>query len=104
GRHVACVRGDLAAADPALVRVHSECLTGDVFGSGFCQCGRTLDAAMRRIVQEGAGVVVYLPGHEGRGLGVSYTLAGAGSVDPALDLATPPDSREYGVGAQILSE
>ena len=69
-RHVAFVRGDVAAADVPLVRVHSECLTGDVFGSGFCQCGRTLDAAMRRIVEEGAGVLVYLRGHEGRGLGV----------------------------------
>ena len=103
-RHLAFVRGDIPTGDVTLVRVHSECLTGDVFGSGFCQCGRTLDAAMRRIVHEGAGVLVYLRGHEGRGLGVSHTLAGAGSVDPAIDLATPPDSREYGVGAQILSD
>ena len=73
-----------------LVRVHSECLTGDVFGSGFCQCGRTLDAAMRRIVDEGAGVLVYLRGHEGRGLGVAHTLAGAGAVDPAIDPAPSP--------------
>jgi 3,4-dihydroxy 2-butanone 4-phosphate synthase/GTP cyclohydrolase II len=98
------VRGDVAAADAPLVRVHSECLTGDVFGSGFCQCGRTLDAAMRRIAQDGTGVLVYLRGHEGRGLGVSHTLAGAGVVDPAIDLTTPADSREYGVGAQILAD
>ena len=71
------------------MRVHSECLTGDVFGSGYCQCGRTLDAAMRRIAEEGAGVLVYLRGHEGRGLGVAHTLDGAGVVDPAIDPATP---------------
>ena len=86
------------------MRVHSECLTGDVFGSGFCQCGRTLDAAMRRIVDDGAGVLVYLRGHEGRGLGVAHTLDAAGVVDPAIDPATPQDSREYGVGAQILAD
>ena len=88
-RHLAFVRGDVAAADAPLVRVHSECLTGDVFGSGYCQCGRTLDAAMRRIADEGAGVLVYLRGHEGRGLGVAHTLDGAGVVDPAIDPATP---------------
>ena len=86
------------------MRVHSECLTGDVFGSGYCHCGRTLDAAMRLIAQEGTGVLVYLRGHEVRGLGVAHTLDGAGVVDPAIDPATPPDSREYGVGAQILAE
>ena len=86
------------------MRVHSECLTGDVFGSGFCQCGRTLDAAMRRIADDGPGVLVYLRGHEGRGLGVAHTLDGAGVVDPAIDPATPQDSREYGVGAQILAD
>ena len=75
---------------PPLVRVHSECLTGDVFGSGYCNCGPTLDAAMRRIADEGTGVLVYLRGHEGRGLGVAHTLAGAGVVDPAIDPATPP--------------
>ncbi|MET0323614.1 MAG: 3,4-dihydroxy-2-butanone-4-phosphate synthase [Ilumatobacteraceae bacterium] len=94
GRHVAFVRGDVAAADAPLVRVHSECLTGDVFGSGFCNCGATLDAAMRRIASEGAGVLVYLRGHEGRGLGIAHTLDGAGAAD----------SREYGVGAQILAD
>ena len=103
-RHVAFVRGDVAAADAPLVRVHSECLTGDVFGSGFCNCGATLDAAMRRIAAEGTGVLVYLRGHEGRGLGVAHTLDGAGVVDPAIDPSTPPDSREYGVGAQILAD
>ena len=103
-RHMAFVRGDVTSVEAPLVRVHSECLTGDVFGSGFCQCGRTLDAAMRRIVHEHDGVLVYLRGHEGRGLGVSHTLAGAGVVDPAIDLSTPPDSREFGVGAQILAD
>ena len=78
------------------MRVHSECLTGDVFGSGFCQCGRTLDAAMRRIVHEHDGVLVYLRGHEGRGLGVSHTLAGAGvrrSGDRPVDAARQPGVR-----------
>ncbi len=107
-RHIALVRGDLsgdgAAGGDPLVRVHSECTTGDVFGSGFCDCRRTLDAAMKRIATEGKGAVVYLRGHEGRGLGVTHTLAGAGIVDPAIDPATPADSREYGVGAQILAD
>ena len=103
-RHMALVNGDVTGADSPLVRVHSECTTGDVFGSGYCDCGRTLDAAMRRIASDGPGVVVYLRGHEGRGLGVAHTLDGAGAVDPAIDPATPPDSREYGVGAQILAE
>ncbi len=103
-RHLAFVRGDVAGATRPLVRVHSECLTGDVFGSGFCQCGRTLDAAMRRIADDGTGVLVYLRGHEGRGLGVAHTLDAAGVVDPAIDPATPQDSREYGVGAQILAD
>ena len=101
---MAFVRGDVAGVDATLVRVHSECLTGDVFGSGYCNCGPTLDAAMRRIASEGTGVLVYLRRHEGRGLGVAHTLAGAGVVDPAIDLAVPADSREYGVGAQILAD
>jgi len=103
-RHVAFVRGDLGAVEQPLVRVHSECLIGDVFGSGFCQCHATLDAAMRRIVQEGTGVLVYLRGNEGRGLGVAHTIDGAGAVDPAIDSAPPGDSRKYGVGAQILTD
>ena len=103
-RHLVFVRGDVAAAAQPLVRVHSECLTGDVFGSGYCQCGRTLDAAMQHIADDGVGVLVYLRGHEGRGLGVAHTLDAAGIVDPAIDPATPQDSREYGVGAQILAD
>jgi 3,4-dihydroxy 2-butanone 4-phosphate synthase/GTP cyclohydrolase II len=103
-RHVAFVRGDLAAVEQPLVRVHSECLIGDVFGSGFCQCHATLDAAMRRIAQEGTGALVYLRGNEGRGLGVAHTLDGAGVVDPSIDEAPPGDSRKYGVGAQILTD
>ena len=104
-RHMALVRGDVAAAAAPLVRVHSECTTGDVFGSGYCECGRTLDAAMRHLAAgPEAGVLVYLRGHEGRGLGVAHTLDGAGAVDPAIDPGAPPDSREYGVGAQILAD
>jgi 3,4-dihydroxy 2-butanone 4-phosphate synthase/GTP cyclohydrolase II len=104
-RHMALIRGDLATTDAPLVRVHSECTTGDVFGSGYCECGATLDAAMRRLAEgPDAGVVVYLRGHEGRGLGVAHTLDGAGVVDPAIDPETPSDHREYGVGAQILAD
>jgi 3,4-dihydroxy 2-butanone 4-phosphate synthase/GTP cyclohydrolase II len=88
-RHLAFTLGDAEAVDAPVVRVHSECVTGDVFGSGACQCGPTLDAAMRRIMAEGAGVLVYLRGHEGRGLGAAHP---------------PADSREYGVGAQILAD
>ena len=103
-RHLAFVRGDVAAADaparagaqrvPHRRRVRLRVLP----------VRATLDAAMRRIADEGTGVLVYLRGHEGRGLGVAHTLAGAGVVDPAIDPATPQDSREYGVGAQILAD
>ncbi|WP_269803643.1 bifunctional 3,4-dihydroxy-2-butanone-4-phosphate synthase/GTP cyclohydrolase II [Pseudonocardia kujensis] len=123
--HVALVHGGLDAAgrlarladgtdgsDAAvLVRVHSECLTGDVFGSRRCDCGEQLDGALERIAAEGRGVVVYLRGHEGRGIGLShklraYTLQDGGldTVDANLVQGLPIDSRDYGVGAEILRD
>jgi len=94
-----------------LVRPHSECLTGDVFGSERCDCGPQLDEALERIVAEGRGVVVYLRGHEGRGIGLvaklqAYQLQDGGrdTVDANLDLGLPADARHYGAATQILKD
>jgi 3,4-dihydroxy 2-butanone 4-phosphate synthase/GTP cyclohydrolase II len=113
-QHVALVYGDPAALsrpEPVLTRVHSECLTGDVFGSSRCDCGPQLDEAMERIVGEGRGVVVYLRGHEGRGIGLlaklqAYQLQDGGrdTVDANLDLGLPADARHYGAATQILKD
>ncbi|MFE9249498.1 bifunctional 3,4-dihydroxy-2-butanone-4-phosphate synthase/GTP cyclohydrolase II [Streptomyces sp. NPDC007088] len=109
--HVALVHGDLGDGENVLVRVHSECLTGDVFGSLRCDCGPQLAASMRRITEEGRGVVVYLRGHEGRGIGLlsklrAYELQelGRDTLDANLELGLPADARDYGAGARVLDD
>jgi 3,4-dihydroxy 2-butanone 4-phosphate synthase / GTP cyclohydrolase II len=109
--HLALVLGDIGDGTEVLTRVHSECLTGDVLGSQRCDCGTQLQAAMAAIAERGRGVVLYLRGHEGRGIGLlsklqAYELqdAGADTVDANIELGLPVDAREYSVAAQLLTD
>jgi 3,4-dihydroxy 2-butanone 4-phosphate synthase/GTP cyclohydrolase II len=115
GEHLALVMGDVASASRelrgTLTRVHSECLTGDILGSLRCDCGAQLETALRLIAEEKCGVLVYLRGHEGRGIGLAHKMTayalqeqGLDTVDANIAQGLPVDARSYGVGAQILED